>query len=87
MNNKLKTHLTPTAYTVAAESEVGLFGVPVTQTILKIYALAANSNAWAKSAIRSSTCSNPTENRNRPSVIPRFERSSGSIAAWLILAG
>ena len=32
--------------------------------------------ACSKSAIKSSTCSSPTEKRNKPSVIPRFSRSS-----------
>ena len=42
-------------------------------------------SACSKSAIKSSTCSSPTEKRNRPSVIPRFSRSSFGMAAWDIV--
>ena len=46
-----------------------------------------SSNAWSRSAIRSSTSSIPTEMRTRPSVIPILLRCSAGTEAWVMLAG
>ena len=59
---------------------------PIATTAASLASAAARS-ACSRSAIRSSTCSMPTERRTSPSPIPSAWRRSGGIDAWVMIAG